>query len=57
MQKNVKTGLSMCYPGNLARYYATPVLKQLIDEIRMLKEKYFPDYSLIIDGTPIFDEA
>ena len=57
MQKNVKTGLGMCYPGNLARYYATPVLKQLIDEIRMLKEKYFPDYSLIIDGTPIFDEA
>ena len=55
MQKNVKTGLSMCYPGNLARYYATPDLKQLIDEIRMLKEKYLPDYSLIIDGTPIFD--
>ena len=55
--KNVKTILSMCYPGNLARDYATPVLQLLIDKIRMLKEKDFPEYSPSIDGTPGFAEA
>ena len=47
----------MCCPRNIGTDDATSVLQLLIDKIRMLKGKYFPEYSLSIDGKPIFSGA
>ena len=57
IQQTSLPGLHIGDATNLAREYAVSLRNELIDEMKQILIKSFPEYGISLDGTPSFAEA
>ena len=57
IQQTSLPGLDIGDATNLARENAVSLRNELIDEMKQILRKSFPEYGISLDGTPSFAEA